>query len=362
MVRTTRELQIFISSPGDVCPERDVVRQVTERLSRDPLVSEHCRIQTVAWDTPDASVPLDANVTPQQSVNEYLLLPSQCDLTVVLLWGRIGTPLPTTMARADGSQFQSGTIWELEDAYTHRKPVWIYRNVPAPAVRIDDAAIPQMLEQFKALDEYLKKARNPDQSIAFGIYEFGTLEQLSVLFESNLRHLIARTVRGLPPSSHPEEARIVYEAVVSAARAASFSDANSKPDTHSGERTSPAASQVYDLARYPIGPMVRDIEVRHLADFMAHMNEQENPAEVLGAINNALAAAAREDDPCLRLSVVEFPNVLGAKRFWSDVLRHAALNGPRMLAAVLQSIDRRRLDSNAAREFDTLIRKVNAYA
>lgn len=89
-----RTLRVFLSSPGDVAPQRECLRQVIRELNDTPLLAKHGGFEIVAWDTPGAAVPLSANRPPQDSVNTYLPLPRECDLTIVLLWGRIGTPLP----------------------------------------------------------------------------------------------------------------------------------------------------------------------------------------------------------------------------------------------------------------------------
>jgi hypothetical protein len=350
MPRRIREIQIFLSSPGDVAEQREIVTSLIERLSHDPLIAEHFRISVVAWDTAGSSVPLSANQTPQASVNEYLAWPRDCDLTIVLLWGRIGTRLPKTMTRPDGSSFQSGTVWELEDARTAGKPVWIYRKIPPPEARIDDATLEDKRRQFQALDEFLRSSRDVDESIVFGLQEFDSNEKLAALVAEHLRHFIARILRAPAVNDAADEA-------AAAAVAATGHEPRSVRQLASGR----ASGWAKELVQYPIGPMVRDIEVRYLAEAMAELNQAEDTRSIFTRINNALASAASGDDPQLRLSFVEFTPLLGAKRFWEEVLHHAALQGPRMLAAVLYSIDRRRLDGQAALEFDQLFRKVNTY-
>ena len=44
-------------------------------------------------------------------------VPSECDIVIAVFWGRIGTPLPhPEYARADGTAYESGSVWELEEA------------------------------------------------------------------------------------------------------------------------------------------------------------------------------------------------------------------------------------------------------
>jgi hypothetical protein len=52
--------------------------------------------------------------------------PAECDLAIVLLWGRMGTPL--TEKKADGTPYLSGTGWEFENALEADKTVLLYRR------------------------------------------------------------------------------------------------------------------------------------------------------------------------------------------------------------------------------------------
>ncbi len=87
-------LRIFLSSPGDVADERAQARRLVERLGRDPSFRLKAMIEAVAWDDPDAPTPMLAQLTPQQAVDRHLPKPSACDIVVVVLWARMGTPLP----------------------------------------------------------------------------------------------------------------------------------------------------------------------------------------------------------------------------------------------------------------------------
>ncbi len=101
-------MKIFLSSPGDVAEERTLAREVLQRLQRTPLLKGKVTIEVVSWDDPDAPAPMFATLTPQEAVNRGLSKPSECDLTVVILWSRMGTPLPEPR-KADGSRYLSGT-------------------------------------------------------------------------------------------------------------------------------------------------------------------------------------------------------------------------------------------------------------
>jgi hypothetical protein len=60
------------------------------------------------------------HLTPQEAVNRSLSKPSQCDVVVVILWGRMGTPLPESYKKPNGTLYLSGTEWECEDVRWRR--------------------------------------------------------------------------------------------------------------------------------------------------------------------------------------------------------------------------------------------------
>jgi len=127
------ELKIFLSSPGDVSDERGLARRVLDRLSQEYSLRDRVHVEEVSWDDPGAPVPLDAHLTPQEAINNRRPKPSQCDVVVVILWSRMGTPLPGEHRKADGTPYVSGTEWEFCDAMeaaeqTGKPTVLVYRR------------------------------------------------------------------------------------------------------------------------------------------------------------------------------------------------------------------------------------------
>ncbi len=111
-----RHIRIFISSPGDVADKRALARKVSERLPKIALLRGRISVEVISWDDPDSRTPMVANKTPQDAINQSRPKPSECDIVIVILWGRMGTPLPNAHKKSDGSHYLSGTEWEYEDA------------------------------------------------------------------------------------------------------------------------------------------------------------------------------------------------------------------------------------------------------
>ena len=103
-------LRVFLSSPGDVSDERALARRfLKEELPYDPLLRGRVFFQVVSWDDPPAPTPMPANLTPQHAVNQFGPSPSQCDILIVILWSRLGTPLDKhSFSKQNGAPYASG--------------------------------------------------------------------------------------------------------------------------------------------------------------------------------------------------------------------------------------------------------------
>jgi hypothetical protein len=102
-------LRVFPSSPGDVADERGLARKVLARLPQEAQFRGRVLIEDVSWDKPAAPLPLAARLTPQEAINQGLPRPAECDVVLVILWARMGTPLPPEYVKPDGGRFESGT-------------------------------------------------------------------------------------------------------------------------------------------------------------------------------------------------------------------------------------------------------------
>lgn len=138
-------LRIFLSSPGDVTPEREVARRTIERLGRE--FHHLCRLEAVLWE----QEPLIATEHFQTMITP----PSTTDIVVVILWSKLGSFLPaeTFKGRVSGKTPVTGTEWEFEDA------VAAYRERGAPDLLLyrKDAPIQANLDNPEELQEKLRQ-------------------------------------------------------------------------------------------------------------------------------------------------------------------------------------------------------------
>ena len=128
-----RRLRVFLSSPGDVQTERDAADAALTALQRSPAWLGKFTFEVVRWDDPAVPVPMDAHLTPQQAVDKGKPKPSECDITVVILWSRLGTPL-----NHNGRRYLSGTEYDYEDARSGKGRLLLYRRMDRPQIDLDD--------------------------------------------------------------------------------------------------------------------------------------------------------------------------------------------------------------------------------
>ncbi len=145
-----RKLRVFISSPGDVEPERRIAKQVISQLNEE--FSGRLHLVPILWE----EEPLLASETAQSQIH-----PAQdTEIYIGNFWARMGTMLPEYIARPDGSRYLSGSEFEFEDAMaafrSSGKPeMLVYRKMADPMVSLRNT------------EEVLDRLRQKDQLEAF---------------------------------------------------------------------------------------------------------------------------------------------------------------------------------------------------
>jgi len=157
-----------------VAEERRIATEVLEQYQKKGHARGKVTIEVIAWDDLHAPTPVEAGVTPQESVTRFKGRPAECDLTIVILWGRLGTQLPPNIVRVDGSRYESGTVWEYEDAKQAGKPIWVYRHTDKPRIDVDDPEFEAKRQQYQAIKDFITKLKNPDGSLNGGVNDYKT--------------------------------------------------------------------------------------------------------------------------------------------------------------------------------------------
>lgn len=205
-------LRIFLASPSDVKDERGLALKAIAKLQNDPLYKERITIEAVAWDKPDDSTPLLAGIDPQSAINEGLARPSDCDIFAAIFWSRMGTPLDhSSYQKPDGSQYLSGTEWELEEALkafreSGRPQVLVYRRMEDVLLNPNTLDFDEKVKQWRLVQDFFANFKNADGSIRLPYNEYLSPSGFSDLFEQHLRKLIARIIEEKHPVAKSKRA------------------------------------------------------------------------------------------------------------------------------------------------------------
>lgn len=160
VVRSPLQLRVFLSSPGDVTDERALARKILDYLPKERPFRGRLLIEEVSWDDPGAPTPLAAHLTPQEAIHRHRPKPSECDIVVVVLWSRMGTPLPEEYRKPDGAPYLFGTEWEFLDAIEAaqkqggRPTVLVYRRKEVPKISLEDPEREERIRQYEAVKAF----------------------------------------------------------------------------------------------------------------------------------------------------------------------------------------------------------------
>lgn len=186
-----KDLRIFISSPGDVQEERLRAHLVVQKLARD--YGRFFRITPYLWEYE----PMLASGHFQDAIDP----PSRSDIVVLVVYSRLGTPLPErTAARAyrgiDGRSPVTGTEWEFEEALeAHRArgapDLLAYRKLGDPQASLADTAKRAEQErQWNALESFWQRHFEGGGVFLAGSSKFQALEEFDAKLEADLVRLI----------------------------------------------------------------------------------------------------------------------------------------------------------------------------
>jgi tetratricopeptide (TPR) repeat protein len=195
-----RQIRIFLSSPGDVAEERRIARSmVKDVLPVDPFIRGKASIDIISWDDPNAPASLSAHLSPQQAIERGLPSPSDCDIVIVVLWSRLGTPV----LMPDGTRFRSGTEYEYHDALkairsdNERLPaegkrvqsILLYRRTEAPTISLTapEEARNEALQQWHGVQDFFAQFRARDGSLLGSVNEYGTPHEFQQMLAHHLK-------------------------------------------------------------------------------------------------------------------------------------------------------------------------------
>jgi hypothetical protein len=150
-----QRLRIFVSSPADVPDERLRADLIIDNLSLD--YSRFFTFESYRWE--------HEAMLATKHFQDAIEPPSAFDVVVLILWSRLGTPLPERTAEReyhgiDGRAPVTGTEWEYEEALKAAREkgapdLLAFRNIsPAPIDPRDPDAQARSIAQLNALNAF----------------------------------------------------------------------------------------------------------------------------------------------------------------------------------------------------------------
>lgn len=180
------QVRIFVSSPADVDHERGIVKDVIDRLAQDYL--PYFPLRAILWE--------EEALTADRTFQAGLTRPSQCEIVLVILWTRLGSPLPEDPYRG-----MTGTEWEFIDAVTNSNArglpeVLVYKKITPKLVDITDAELAQeAIADRRRLEEFFRvHFFNEDLTFKRAFRTFNSDIQFRELIEVQLRKLLNRRI------------------------------------------------------------------------------------------------------------------------------------------------------------------------
>jgi hypothetical protein len=307
---------------------------IKEDLPYLPAFRGRVSFEVVAWDDPAVHIPMLATETPQESVNRARPRPATCDITVVVLWSRMGTPLPENVKKPNGEAYASGTEWEYEDAcnstFEPRPKVLVYRRTEDFKPSVKDPEKEEKEQQFERLEKFFKQFVKPDGSI-LGVTCYNTPTAFRDLLRRDLEEIVCREIEfpgrtgattGTTPSLPPTASELVvdriddFEANKDCIRdALELYEQRIPPDEryslelmvdlvrrHLSQEFGPTWKMHFHLARFAgqvIGMLVGYEDIARSFAFIAYLAARKprcrgaNPQDVSKRLGRALLAARR---------------------------------------------------------------------
>jgi len=184
--------RVFLASPGDVPEEQQAVLKVLERFPNRLAFREKVRFQPVAWDAPEV-------------IEAKLPKPSECDIVIVILWSKMGTPF-----KYNGVEYLSGTHYALLAALSNpQTETLIYQRTEEKLFKASDE---DGIAQYKKVQSFLKSAQFDEPTsgqIKRRVNKYSTPAEFKENIETGLAVVITRLLerhptRSIPPSFDPQ--------------------------------------------------------------------------------------------------------------------------------------------------------------
>ncbi|HEY3887017.1 MAG TPA: hypothetical protein VGL73_00480 [Caulobacteraceae bacterium] len=183
------EFTVFISSPSDVEGERDRAKVVLDQLNTE--LAGRFRFNPISW--PDTYYTAKTGFQPQ------IKKPSSCDIVICVLWSKLGSELPASFNRPDGTS-RTGTEYEFEEALefalqNETPDILVYKKMQEE-ISLKTTQVADQSLQLKALEAFWGRwFRDEKGHFTAGFDTFESSKDFGDKLKRHLRQWLERRVK-----------------------------------------------------------------------------------------------------------------------------------------------------------------------
>jgi WD40 repeat protein len=206
----TQPITIFISSPGDLGPERMALKQLIESLNNEPAYQGYLRFHPFLYEAEITEEDLQG-MDWQQYINLYGQPLADTQLVIGMIWSRLGHELPNFVNPVTGRAYRSGTEYELFTAadaqHQHGLPLILFYQCTrtVPLLQGDDDRVREMHRQLHLAQDFVQDIQD-EQIVPTPLRTFSGVDQLLRQVRADLIEVLPKIVQhvqaeGSPPIS-----------------------------------------------------------------------------------------------------------------------------------------------------------------
>jgi len=178
--QSRQKIGVFIISPNDVKPEREIVKKVCKSFNTQKL---SFNIEHIAWE----DYPFRYENNPQENIDPYL---EQADIFIVILWYRLGTVVEGCRGAITGEENVTGTQYEIEKILSMGKENLFFYIKNKEDIPLKYKELEEAVEQKRKLERFLEKMEIQPGSTKRSYHTFDTPEA----FEEKLKKHLSKAL------------------------------------------------------------------------------------------------------------------------------------------------------------------------